>query len=88
MPETQPAPDDTEMEPIPDTLPLPTLPTSMTAAREQLDDLLDALGADEVLVLTRIAERLTHGCGASATRTMTASTASTKRRPRPGSCRS
>ena len=61
MPETQPAPDDIEMEPIPDTLPLPTLPTSMTAAREQLDDLLDALGSDEVLVLTRIAERLKHG---------------------------
>lgn len=48
-----------EDEECPDTLPM--LPTSTTAAREQLDDVLDALGADEVCVLIRIAERLRHG---------------------------
>jgi hypothetical protein len=61
MPEMDPAPAvaDLEDEECPDTLRKP--PTSTIAAREQLDDVLDALGADEVCVLIRIAERLKHG---------------------------
>jgi hypothetical protein len=51
-----------EVEPCPDTLRKP--PSSMTAAREQLDDVLDALGTDEVCVLVRIAERLRRGAHA------------------------
>jgi len=51
-----------EDEECPDTL--RKLPTSMMAAREQLDDVLDAIGADEVSVLIRIAERLKHGAHA------------------------
>ena len=56
MPETQPPiPDDDE---IPDTLRNP--PTTLEA-RLELDGLLDALGADEVSVLVRIAGRLKAG---------------------------
>ena len=51
-----------EDEECPDTLRKP--PSSMMAAREQLDDVLDALGADEVCVLIRIAERLKLGAHA------------------------
>ena len=45
-------------EPIPDTL--RQFSTTITA-RAALDDVLDALGCDEVNVLTRIAERLKVG---------------------------
>jgi hypothetical protein len=45
-------------EHVPDTLRM--LPTTLQA-REELDAVLDALGADEVCVLVRIAERLKGG---------------------------
>lgn len=45
-------------EPIPDTL---RQPSTTITARAALDDVLDALGCDEVLVLVRIAERLKLG---------------------------
>ena len=39
------------------------LPTFVITARRELDAVLDELGADEIRVLTRIAERLEMGSG-------------------------